>query len=75
MISVGLIPENELAEMAGVVLDKKTNAPVSEETNKTSIPGVFVCGNAFKIYDLVDSVTRDSIAAGEMAAEYLGYKK
>ncbi|MCX5686280.1 MAG: FAD-dependent oxidoreductase, partial [Candidatus Omnitrophica bacterium] len=59
LISVGLIPENELIEMAGVVIDKKTNTPVSEELNKTSIPGIFACGNSFKVYDIVDSVTRD----------------
>ena len=71
LMSVGLIPENELIEMAGVVIDKKTNAPVSKELNKTSIPGVFVCGNSFKVYDIVDSVTRDSLIAGKLAAEYL----
>jgi NADPH-dependent 2,4-dienoyl-CoA reductase/sulfur reductase-like enzyme len=71
LISVGLIPENELIEMAGVKIDKKTNCPVSEELNKTSIPGVFVCGNSFKVYDLVDSVTRDSEIAGKLAAEYV----
>jgi len=71
LISVGLIPENELIEMAGVALDKRTNSPVSEEVNKTSIPGLFVCGNSFKVYDLVDSVTKDSVIAGRMAAEYL----
>jgi len=71
LISVGLIPENELIEMAGVKLDKKTNSPVSDEVNKTSIPGLFVCGNAFKVYDLVDSVSRDSADAGRLASEYL----
>ncbi len=71
LISVGLIPENELIEMAGVNLDKKTNSPVSDEVNKTSIPGLFVCGNAFKVYDLADSVSRDSAEAGRLAAEYL----
>lgn len=71
LISVGLIPENELIEMAGVIIDKKTNAPVSKELNKTSIPGVFACGNSFKVYDIVDSVTRDSLIAGRLAAEYL----
>lgn len=72
LISVGLIPENELIEMSGVKMDKKNNAPESSELNKTSIPGLFVCGNAFRIYDLVDSVTEDSIIAGKQAAEYLG---
>jgi NADPH-dependent 2,4-dienoyl-CoA reductase/sulfur reductase-like enzyme len=71
LISVGLIPENELIEMAGVELDKTTNSPVSDEVNKTSIPGLFVCGNAFKVYDLADSVSRDSAEAGRLAAEYL----
>ena len=71
LISVGLIPENELIEMAGVEIDKKTNSPISEELNKTSIPGIFVCGNSFKVYDIVDSVTRDSVTAGKMAAEYI----
>lgn len=71
LISVGLIPENELIEMAGVIIDKKTNTPVSKELNKTSIPGIFACGNSFKVYDIVDSVTRDSLIAGRLAAEYL----
>lgn len=71
LISVGLIPENELIEMAGVAIDKKTNSPVSAELNKTSIPGIFACGNAFNVYDLADSVSRDSIIAGRLAAEYI----
>jgi len=71
LVSVGLIPENELIEMAGVEIDRKTNSPVSKEVNKTSIPGMFVCGNSFKVYDYVDSVTRDSILAGKLAAEYI----
>jgi len=71
LVSVGLIPENELIEMAGVLIDKKTNSPVSKEVNKTSIPGLFVCGNSFKVYDVVDSVSRDSVLAGRLAAEYI----
>ncbi|MBF0522926.1 MAG: FAD-dependent oxidoreductase [Candidatus Omnitrophica bacterium] len=71
LISAGLIPENELIEMAGVVMDKKTNTPVSDKVNQTSIDGLFVCGNAYQIYDLADSVTKDSILAGKMAAEYI----
>ncbi len=70
LISVGLIPENELIEQAGVAIDSQTNSPVSQETNKTSIPGIFVCGNSYKVYDLVDSVTKDSVLAGKQAAEY-----
>ncbi|MFH1836614.1 MAG: FAD-dependent oxidoreductase [Candidatus Omnitrophota bacterium] len=74
LISVGLIPENELIEMAGIELDKETNSPISDGINKTSIPGLFVCGNAFKVYDVVDAVSTDSILAGQSAAKYLkGY--
>lgn len=71
LISAGLIPENELIEMAGVKMDQTKNTPVAEEVNHTSIPGLFACGNSFKVYDLVDSVTKDSELAGQMAAEYL----
>ena len=71
LISVGLIPENELIEMAGVALNRKSNSPLSPELNKTSIPGLFVCGNSYKVYDIADSVTRDSEICGKMAAEYL----
>ena len=58
LVSVGLIPENELIEMAGFTVDKRP-------------PGVFVCGNSFKVYDYVDSVTADSELAGRAAAEYI----
>jgi thioredoxin reductase len=68
LMSIGLIPENELIEAAGAEMDKKTNSPVSDGLNKTSIPGVFACGNCFKVYDIVDSVTKDSILAGKLAA-------
>lgn len=71
LLSVGLIPENELIEMAGVDIDPRTNSPLSKEVNRTSIPGIFVCGNSFKVYDYVDSVTADSELAGRQAAEYL----
>ena len=76
LVSVGLIPENELLEMAGAQINRATNTPVASEVNRTSIPGMFACGNACKVYDLVDWVTRDSELAGKMAAEYLaGAKK
>jgi thioredoxin reductase len=75
LVSVGLIPENELLEMAGAAIDRKTNTPVGEETNRTTLPGVFACGNAAKVYDLVDWVSRDSEKAGLMAAQYLGVAK
>jgi NADPH-dependent 2,4-dienoyl-CoA reductase/sulfur reductase-like enzyme len=72
LVSVGLIPENELLEAAGAAIDPATNGPASAELNRTSIPGVFACGNSFKVYDLVDWVSRDSELAGRAAAEYLG---
>jgi len=71
LVSVGLIPENELIEMAGVELDRRSNTPVSSDLNYTSVPGLFVCGNAFRVYDIVDSVTLDSAIAGRQAAQYL----
>lgn len=71
LISVGLIPENELIEMAGAKIDPATNSPVSNGVNTSSIPGIFVCGNSFKVYDLADSVTKDSVLCGRMAAEYI----
>lgn len=71
LYSVGLIPENELLEMAGAEMDERANTPVGEQLNETTIPGVFACGNACQVYDLVDWVTRDSLKAGNQAAEYL----
>lgn len=67
LISVGLIPENELIEMAGI----KRNC----ELNETSVSGIFVCGNSYKVYDIVDSVSKDSFLAGRMAADYLRNKR
>ena len=60
-----------LQAIDGVEIDKKTNGPLSDEINKTSLPGIFVCGNSFKVYDIVDNVTKDSEEAGKLAAEYL----
>ena len=74
LVSVGLIPENELLEMAGAQIDPETNGPLSAQVNFTSIPGVFVCGNAFKVYDLADNVSGDSEKAGKAAAEYIAAK-
>jgi len=71
LVSVGLIPENELIEMAGVEINRRTNTPVSTDLNYTSVAGLFVCGNAYRVYEIVDSVTRDSVIAGRQAAEYL----
>ena len=76
MLSVGLIPENELSKKAGVVLDPVTGGPVVDERMQTSVPGIFSAGNVVNVFDLVDYVSRSAEDAGEGAAEYvLGAKR
>ncbi len=70
LLSVGLIPENELTSKAGIEMDRKTNGPVAGADFQTSLPGVFACGNVLRVYDLVDNVSRDAETAGKFAAEY-----
>jgi len=70
ILSVGLIPENELSEAAGIVLDPATGGPVVNERMETSIPGIFACGNVVHVHDLVDYVTEMGELAGESAANY-----
>ena len=71
LLSVGLIPENELTRQAGIEMDRRTNGAVVYENMETSIPGVFACGNAAHVHDLVDFVTAESQRAGAAAAEYV----
>ena len=71
VLSVGLIPENELSEDAGIVLDSTTGGPVVNERMETSIPGIFACGNVVTVYDLVDYVSSVGELAGESAARYV----
>lgn len=68
LLSVGLIPENELSRAAGIQMDPRTNGPVVYENMETSIPGVFACGNVLHVHDLVDFVTADAARAGRAAA-------
>jgi NADPH-dependent 2,4-dienoyl-CoA reductase/sulfur reductase-like enzyme len=68
VVSVGLIPENELSKRAGVRLDPRTGGPRVDENLETSVPGVFACGNALHVHDLVDYVTSDGVNAGRSAA-------
>lgn len=74
LVSAGLIPENELIEMAGAAIDPLTNGPVAPEPYRTTISGIFCCGNCLRVYDLVDSVTKDSFAAAEAAVHFLQEK-
>ena len=71
LLSIGLIPENELSRQAGIEMDRRTNGAVVFENMETSIPGVFACGNVVQVHDLVDYVTAESIRAGKAAAEFV----
>lgn len=71
LLSVGLIPENELTRNAGIEMDPKTRGPVNKGDFMTSAPGIFACGNVLRVYDLADNVTKDSILAGRAAAKYV----
>ena len=70
LLSVGLIPENELSATAGVELSPVTNGAVVSDTLETSVPGIFACGNVLHVHDLVDHVSNESFRAGEMAARF-----
>ena len=71
LLSVGLIPENELTRQAGIELDPRTRGAVVFEDMETSLPGVFACGNVAHVHDLVDHVTAESRKAGAAAARYV----
>ena len=70
LLSVGLIPENELSAGAGVKMSPVTSGAVVSDTLETSVPGIFACGNVLHVHDLVDHVSNESFRAGEMAARY-----
>ena len=71
LLSVGLIPENELTKKAGIQMDLKTSGPVVHENMETSAPGIFACGNVVHVHDLVDFVTAESEKTGCAAADYV----
>lgn len=71
LLSVGLVPENELSRAAGIKIDPRTNGPVVDEDMQTSAEGVFACGNVLHVHDLVDYVSAESTRAGAAAAEYV----
>jgi hypothetical protein len=72
LLSVGLLPENELSRDAGVELSGVTRGPVVDQSLQTSVPGVFACGNVLHVHDLVDYVSQEAAAAGRAAARYVG---
>lgn len=71
LLSVGLIPENELSKSAGVSLDRITSGPVVDQNRQTSIEGIFACGNVLHVHDLVDYVSEEAEIAGRCAAAYI----
>ena len=75
LLSVGLIPENELSKKAGVLLDPITNGPYVDDHFMTNIPGIFAAGNVVHVYDLVDWVTEAGYVAGKGAALYAQAEK
>ncbi|MCH3968053.1 MAG: FAD-dependent oxidoreductase [Atopobiaceae bacterium] len=70
LLSVGLIPENAIADAAGCQIDRATSGPCVDEHLETTCPGVFVCGNELHVHDLVDFVSEEGEAAGNAAAAY-----
>ena len=70
LLSVGLIPENELSALAGVELSPLTSGATVDDQLQTSVPGIFACGNVLHVHDLVDHVSRESFKAGHAAAAY-----
>lgn len=71
LLSVGLIPENELSIKAGVLLDKRTKGPIVKDNLETNIEGIFACGNVLQVHDLVDNVSNEGEKAGKYAAIYI----
>ncbi|MBE6072671.1 MAG: FAD-binding protein [Clostridium butyricum] len=71
LLSVGLIPENELSSNAGIKGDRRTNGLEVTESMETSLEGIFACGNVVHVHDLVDFVTQESKHAGACAAKYI----
>ena len=71
LLSVGLIPENELSKTADVTLDRVTNGAVVDQDRQTATEGIFACGNVLHVHDLVDFVSEEAEVAGKSAAAYI----
>ena len=74
LLSVGLIPENELSREAGIVLDNITGGPQVDERGQTNVPGIFACGNVLQVHDIVDNVSLEAEYIVEGVAEFLERK-
>lgn len=74
LLSVGLIPENEISHAAGIIIDQKTNGPIVGELRQTCKDGIFACGNVLHVHDVVDFVSAEGWLAGEGAASYVHNK-
>ncbi len=75
LLSVGLLPENELTKSAGLTLDRVTGGAPVDQSRQTEIEGIFACGNVLHVHDLVDYVSEEADIAGRAAAEYIRGKK
>ena len=71
LLSVGLIPENELSKCAGVELDPVTNGAIVDQNRETSVKGIYACGNVLHVHDLVDFVSEEAEIVGKASAEYI----
>lgn len=71
LLSVGLIPENELTRGLGARMDEETHGPVVDERLQTTVAGVFACGNVLHVHDLADHVSQEAAEAGKHAADYV----
>lgn len=71
LLSIGLIPENELSKVAGIELDKRTKGPIVYENMETSVEGIFACGNVVHVHDLADNVAMEAEKAAVGVCEYL----
>lgn len=75
LLSIGLIPENELSKQAGVQLDKRTKGPIVYENSETSVAGIFACGNVCQVHDLADNVVVEATNAAVGAVDYINGKR
>lgn len=75
LLSVGLVPENELSREMGVTIHPLTNGPIVDDHLETSLEGVFACGNVLHVHDLVDFVSQEAALAGKQAAQFIQQKK